>query len=414
MFACLRSAALVLVLLNVATAAENWPRWRGPRADGHSADTNVPVTWDAKQVAWKAALPGRGQSSPVIWENRIFLTSASNDGRQRQVLCLDRTSGKLLWEQSVALEGRPEPLHKMNSFASATCVTDGELVIAFFGRAGLHCYSIDGKHLWSRNLGAFETNPWGTAACPVLVGDMVIQNCDNDTDARLEAFHKRTGELAWSTQRPNARGWSTPVLVRAGQRDELLLNGDAGVTGYDPASGTQLWFCKGYNGRGEPTVTPGKNVVYLVNGKSGDVYAVEPGGSGDVTSSRMAWHTPRKSGRDLPSPILIDNYLLVVSMSGILTCYDSQHGKVLYNERIGGNYSASPIAANGLAYFQSEEGPVVVIKPGAALEVVARNTVDAADDEIFRGSPAVYAGQIFLRSDKALYAIGASKTVGGQ
>lgn len=412
--ACCRFALLVLLLLvNATLAAENWPQWRGPRADGHTADAGLPVTWDARQIVWKTSLPGRGQSSPVLWENRIFLTSASQDGRQRQVLCYDRASGKLLWQQQVELKGEPERLHKMNSFASATCVTDGELVIAFFGRAGLHCYSIDGQHLWSRNLGEFETNPWGTAACPVLVGDLVIQNCDNDTNARLEAFHKRTGELAWSTQRPNARGWSTPVLVHAGQRQELLLNGDAGVTGYNPLSGEQLWFCKGYNGRGEPTVTPGKNVVYLVNGKAGDVYAVQPGGSGDVTASRMAWHTPRKSGRDLPSPILIDNYLLVVSMSGILTCYDAASGKVLYTERLGGNFSASPIAAHGLAYFQSEDGPVVVIKPGAALDVVARNTVDASDDEIFRGSPAVYAGQLFLRSDKALYAIGKVKANGG-
>jgi outer membrane protein assembly factor BamB len=178
------------------------------------------------------------------------------------------------------------------------------------------------------------------------------------------------------------------VIVRTNGREELLLNGDAGITSYNPTTGEQLWFCKGFNGRGEPTVTPGKELVYLVNGKPGDIYAVQPGGQGDVTASRMAWHTTRRSGRDLPSPVLIGNHLLVVSMNGILTCYDSVSGKILFNERLGGNYSASPIVVNGLAYFQSEEGPVVVVQPGPELNVVARNTVDPSSDEIFRGSPA--------------------------
>jgi outer membrane protein assembly factor BamB len=406
------SLLLALLVVSHVSAAENWPRWRGPRADGHSADTGVPVTWNASQVLWKTSLPGRGQSSPIIWEGRIFLTTAVEEGLKRQVLCVDRTSGKILWSQNANWTGDPEKLHKMNSYASATCVTDGQRVVAFFGRGGLHCYSIDGKHLWSQDVGPFEGNPWGTAACPVLVGDLVIQNCDNDIDARLMAFNKHTGELVWKTQRPEYRGWSTPVLVRAGSREELLLNGDQGVTAYDPTTGQQLWFCKGFNGRGEPTVTPGKELVYLVNGKAGDIYAVQPGGEGDVTASRMAWHTPRRSGRDLPSPILIDKYLLVTSMSGILTCYDSSSGQVLFNERVGGNYSASPIAAHGLAYFQADEGDVVVVEPGPALKIVARNTVDPSSDEIFRGSPAVYDGQIFLRSDKVLYCIGKQPRAG--
>jgi outer membrane protein assembly factor BamB len=240
----------------------------------------------------------------------------------------------------------------------------------------------------------------------VLVGDLVIQNCDNDSHARLVAFNLQTGEPAWETDRPDNRGWSTPILLPSGQRQELLLNGHAGVTAYDPATGKQLWFCKSFNGRGEPTVTPGKELVYLVNGLAGDIYAVKPGGNGDVTSSRMAWHTPRRSGRDLPSPILINNYLLVSSLSGILTCYDGQSGKVLWTDRLGGNVSASPIAAGGLAYFQAEDGVVTVIEPGDAMKVVARNKVQSSSDELFRGSPAVYDGQLFLRSDKVLYCVG--------
>ncbi len=409
----LPSLAFLLILPSNVFAAENWPRWRGPRADGHSADKAVPVTWDASNVAWKTPLPGRGQSSPVIWDNRIFLTTALDEGRKREVLCVDRTSGKIMWEQVVPWSGEPEGLHKMNSWASSTCVTDGRHVVAFFGRGGLHCYSVDGKRLWSKDLGRFDQTgqrniPWGTAACPVLVGDLVIQNCDNDVEGRLMAFNLQTGTLVWETDRPDHRGWSTPVLVQAGQRQELLLNGHESVTAYDPSTGKELWFCKSFNGRGEPTVTPGKDLVYLVNGLAGDIYAVKPGGEGDVTSTHMPWHTPRHTGRDLPSPILIDNYLLVSSLTGILTCYDSQTGKVLWTHRLDGQVSASPIAAKGLAYFQAEDGAVVVIDPATESKAVARNNVQASGDELFRASPAVYDGQIFLRSDKVLYCIGSA------
>lgn len=402
----LYAAALGCCLTSVVAAGENWPGWRGPRGDGHSAETQLPVSWDASAVAWKTTVAGRGQSSPVVWGERIFLTSAEDGGRQRKVLCLDRATGKQIWQQVAGWKGQAEPLHKMNSWASATCVTDGELVVAFFGRGGLHCYTVDGQPRWSKDLGLFDVNPWGTAACPVIVGDLVIQNCDNDVDARLIALNKKTGELVWQTDRPEARGWSTPIMHQVGSREELLLNGDAGVTAYDPTTGKQLWFCKSFNGRGEPTVTPGKDLVYLVNGKPGDIYAVQPGGSGDVTGSRMAWHTPRKSGRDLPSPILIGNYLLVIAMNGIGTCYDSTSGQMLWNERLIGNYSASPIAANGLAYCVAEDGTTVVIRPGPSLEVVARNTVSPAADEIFRASLAPSDGQLLLRSDQVLYCIG--------
>ncbi|HEX5498286.1 MAG TPA: PQQ-binding-like beta-propeller repeat protein, partial [Thermomicrobiales bacterium] len=353
--------------------------------------------WDASAVAWKAELPGRGQSSPVIWDERIFLTSASDDGRKRSVSCIDRTNGDLLWTQAVDFEGTPEKLHKMNTWASATCVTDGEVVIAFFGRAGLHAFTVEGKPLWSKDLGAFE-NPWGTAACPVLFGDLVIQNGDADADAFIAAFDKRTGREAWRQPRPSHRGWSTPVLVQAGERQELVLNGHTGVTAYDPATGRPLWFCKSFNGRGEPTATPGDGLIYLVNGLAGDVYAVRPGGDGDVTESRMAWHTPRRVGRDLPSPIVLGKYVIVVGMQGVGVCYDAEQGSVVWQARLGGNYSASPIAAKGLAYFLCEDGTTVVLEPGPEMNVVARNRLDASGDEIFRASPAPCEGQLLLRS----------------
>ena len=386
-------------------AQTNWPQWRGPTGDGRSAEKNLPVKWDNNDVAWKTPIDGVGESSPVIWKDRLFLTSAEDGGRRRSTLCFDRRNGKLLWKETVNFDGQPEALHKLNTFASPTCATDGEVVISFFGRAGLHAYTVEGKHLWTADLGQFD-NPWGVGASPVIIGDLVVQNADADSNAFLAAYNKRTGKEAWRVPRPNHRGWSTPILLDVAGRREMILNGHEGVTAYLPETGKQLWFCAGFNGRGEPTATPGKGLVFLVNGLPGDVYAVKPGGDGDVTSTRMAWHTPRKAGRDLPSPIVIDDYVIVIGMGGIAICYDATTGAVVWQERLNGNYSATPIAAAGLAYFLSEDGTMVVIKPGKQFEEVARNRITAADDEVFRASPTPCAGQIFLRSDRALYCIG--------
>jgi outer membrane protein assembly factor BamB len=400
------SAALVAVLQCRAAFAQdsNWPQWRGPLQDGHSADTRLPVEWSGENVVWKTPLPGIGQSSPVVWGDRIFLTSSLEEGRERLVFCVDRQTGKLLWQQS-AWKGQPEPTHDMNGWASATCATDGQIVVAFFGRGGIHAYTVEGKHLWSRDLGMFEC-PWGTAACPIIVGDLVIQNCDSDADAYITALDKQTGKEVWKTKRRDHRGWSTPIVIDSGKQRELVVNGHAGVQAYDPASGRELWFCQSFSGRGEPTVTPAGGLLCTVNGLTGDIYAVRPGGDGDVTASHMAWHTPRKGGRDTPSPIAIGEYIIVCDMSGVATCYQGKDGRVLWRERLGGKFSSSPIAANGLAYFINEAGRTLVIKPGAKLEIVAENELPAGKGELFRASPTPCDGQILLRSRSQLYCIG--------
>src|SRR5262245_12527253 len=290
-FRCQRFPALAGVLataLTVFGADANWPQYRGARWDGHSLESTVPVQWDARSVVWKASLKGRGQSSPVTWGDRIFLTSALDNGKQRLVFCLDRKDGKLLWER-VAWKGTPEQSHAMNGWATPTCATDGERVYAFFGRGGLHAYTVDGQPVWSRDLGPFE-GPWGTAASPMLVGDLLVQNCDAEKEAFLLAVNKHTGKTVWKTPRdvPERGGWSTPILVQAAGHQELVLNGAKVVTGYDTATGKQLWTCKSFNGRGEPTATPGHGLVFMVNGLRGDIYAVRPGGQGDVTRSHIA------------------------------------------------------------------------------------------------------------------------------
>jgi outer membrane protein assembly factor BamB len=294
----------------------------------------------------------------------------------------------------------------MNLYASATCATDGERVVAFFGRGGLHCFDAEGKRLWSRDLGPFA-GPWGTAASPVIVGELVIQNCDAENDAYLLAVNKQTGETVWQTPRPKVRGWCTPVLIEAAGRTELVVNGELGVNAYDPATGKDLWFCRGDTGRGEPLVAPYRDLLVSVNGKPGDMIAVKPGGSGTVNDTHEVWRVARRAGRDLPSPIIVGDRLFVSSMNGIGSLYDPATGKEVATLRIGGNFSASPIAAEGLIFLPNEEGEVIVLKPGdAALEVVARNAVGAGDEEIFRASLAPSEGQLFCRSDRILYCIG--------
>ena len=218
----------VLFLAGASVGGDlDWPRWRGPRQDGHTADANLPVKWSGENVAWKTQLPGSGQSSPIIWGERVFLTSALEQGKERVVLCVDRKSGQIVWRQT-AWKGEPEPVHDMNGWSSASCVTDGEIVVAFFGRGGLHAYTVEGKPLWSRDLGKLE-GPWGTSACPILVDDMVVQNCDADVDACIRAFDKQTGKDIWRTKRRDHRGWSTPIVVESGKRREIVVNGHAGV-----------------------------------------------------------------------------------------------------------------------------------------------------------------------------------------
>jgi len=402
-------ATCVMIALQVAARAElNWPRLGGPDGTSHSTETGLPLSWTADNIVWKAGLKGFGQSSPCIWGDTIFLTTSLDEGRQRMVFAIDRKSGKTLWEH-VAWTGEPEKSHVMNGHASATCATNGKIVVAFFGRGGLHAYSLDGKHLWSRDLGTFD-GPWGTAASPTFYGDTVIQNCDSESpESSLLAVDASTGETVWQTPRQVIRGWSTPLLINTPEREELILNSHAGVRGYDPKTGAELWSCKGFNGRGEPVPAYAHGLLYVINGLAGDIYSVRPGGNGEVTDTHRVWHTPRRAGRDLPSPVVIGDYLLGCSMAGVLVCYDTASGKELWKERIGPKFSTTPLVAEGKAYFQSEEGDTIVVEPGPALKIVAESKIESDSDELFRSAIVPCQGQLFIRSNKALYCIGANK-----
>lgn len=405
-----RTVSLALLLAATAQSARlfaepNWPAWGGPTGTSHTEETGLPLSWSADNILWKADLSGDGQSTPVIWGDRIFLTTALEKGRQRVVFAIDRRDGKVLWQQT-AWTGEPEPSHVMNGWASASCATNGKVVVAFFGRGGLHAYSLDGEHLWSRDLGTFE-GPWGTAASPIFYGNTVIQNCDSESkESSLLAVDYRTGANVWQTPRANMRGWSTPILIHTPKREEVILNSHTGVRSYDPKDGHELWWCQGFNGRGEPVPAYAQGLLYCVNGLAGDIYAVRPGGEGDVTKSDRVWHTPRRAGRDLPSPVAIDKYLLVMSMAGILNCYECESGRELWKERVGEKYSSSPLVSEGRAYFQNDAGETTVVEPGEKLKIVGKSKLPSEPDELFRAALVTSNGVIFIRSNRHLFAIG--------
>ena len=413
----LKQASLFVALcsfafLQTAIGEVEWNVFRGPTGRGHSTAKNVPVKWDASKVAWKLNLKGTGQSSAVNAGDRLFLTGASKDASERHVFCVHKDTGKLLWEKTVKSD-RPDKAHAMNSMATPTCATDGDRVVAFFGPAGIHCFDLNGKKLWSRDLGTFPGS-WGTAASPIIVDNKVVQNCDAIGESSLIALDILNGETVWKSERADKPrgGWSTPVLIDIGKRQELVLNGEFGVRGYDPESGKELWFCKAFNGRGSPIPDyDGKN-LFVVNGKPGDIYSVTPGGSGDVTKSRMLWHAKRPRGRDLPSPVTVNGFVLAAGMtSGEVTCYDAKTGKIHWSEKLPltqrGEIAASPLVANGLVYFTTVYGgETVVVKPGREFQVVASNLLDADSSEKFRSTLSPIDGRLYLRSQSTLYCIG--------
>ena len=400
------STFLLLTAYSICQAETNWSQWRGSGGDGLSNASDVPQIFSAENLIWKTEIPGVGQSSPVFWEQMVYITSATDNGANRIVVAINRTSGKIAWQTSV-WTGKPEETHSMNNRASSTCATDGNSVVAFFGKGGLHSLNAKtGRILWSKDLGTFE-GPWGTGASPVIVDDLVIQNCDADNESSLMAFDLKTGKIVWQTSRETIRGWSTPIVFQGTDRKELILNGHSKVVSYNPVTGDVYWECIASVGRGTPTLAVSKETVISVPGRSGTMVAIRPGGSGDVSGKQEAWRVPRTGGRDLPSPLVVGDYLIVTRLRpGIISCYNNKTGQQLWQQRVEGAFSSSPIAINGIVFTVTEDGVTHVFKPGASYEGIAKNSVEATLEETFRASPAAFNGHLLLRSDKFLYCIG--------
>jgi len=389
-------------ILPAPGAARQWPRWRGPTGMGLSAERGLPLRWSpAENVAWKTDLPGSGNSSPVIWGERIYLTTAFDGGKRRSLACLKRSDGMLLFVKdapAVDPEGR---VIAKNGYASATPALDGERAFAFFGNTGLVAFDLDGNVLWHRPLPPFDAMH-GTGASPVLCGDLVVLFQEQSSKPSIGiALDKRTGEVRWSIERKPALGWCTPLALRVAGREQLIYGASNTLVSYDPATGKEIWRCGGPTHEVIPTVVAGHGLIYCASGRTGPTLAVRPAGSGDITGTALAWRSPRGAPH-VPSPVLSGDLLYEVNDLGIVTCFRARTGDVLYQQRLGAKFSASPLAADGRIYLTSEEGDTTVIRDGPEFEVLSVNPLG----EYTLASPAVLGGQIFIRTQKHLFAIG--------
>jgi len=419
------------------SSAANWPQWRGADGSGVSTEKNLPSDWNvSKNIKWKTPIEGRGHSSPIVWNNRIFLTTAVEgevvpgakaikhmDGDKEflhpdsvgadrkhsfKVVCIDRVSGKVLWE-SVAWEGTPyDNRHRKSSYAASTPATDGELVYAFFGTEGLYAYDFKGKLAWKAKLGNLGTVGMGTGTSPVLYENLVIVQCDEENGAAsfIVGLDKKSGKEVWRTPRKVQVSWSTPLLVRTAQRTELITSGTESIISYDPATGKELWTHKGVESNAIPSPVANKEMAFLVAGFPAKIaMALKLGGSGDLTGSANEVWKYSKGTAYVPSPILYQDYLYIMTDRGILTCIDARTGEVKYEGGripIPATFTASPVAFDGKLLLTSEDGDTFIIKSGPKHEVLGTNSVG----EPVYASPAIADGRIFIRGEHNLYCIG--------
>ncbi|MBI3838739.1 MAG: PQQ-like beta-propeller repeat protein [Planctomycetia bacterium] len=396
---------LAWLILTTPAAAENWPAWRGPRGDGTSHEPIVPARWSGEDnIAWKVEVPGTGHASPIIWQDRIFVVSCLEESKQRLLICFDRSNGRLLWKQ-VVLESPLEEKHHLNSFASSTPATDGQLVyVTFLDRHEMvvAAYDFSGQRKWLVRPGPFSSKH-GYCSCPVLFEDKVIVNGDHDGDAYLVALDRATGKTIWKVDRENkTRSYSTPLVRQIDGRTQMILSGSKCVASYDPHDGSRHWLIDGSTEQFVASMVYNGELLFLTAGfPELHMMAIRPDGSGNVTDTHIAWRT-RKAAGYVPSPIAEGDYFLAVSDGGVASCFEAATGNRVWMERLGTHYSSSLVSAAGLVYFTSDEGNTTIVRPGAKLEVVAENKLG----EFCHASPAISQGQIFFRGEMNLYCVG--------
>jgi len=398
-------AFLILNYLPVVMA-QNWPSWRGPGGDGTSMESSLPVKWDSvTNVLWKSSVPGTGYSSPVIWENKLFITSALPDTNEKILLCYNAGNGRLLWQKTVLRSGF-EIKHYDNSFASGTPATDGNLVYVSFldGKyAMVAAYDFAGNRVWTQRPGKFYS-PHGYSCSPVLFEDKVIINGNSQGNPFLAALRKTDGKIIWKIPLRNpSHSFSTPIFRKMAGKMQMIVLGNKEVASYNPDNGSKYWFVKGPSEDfcSSPVYNE-KNGLLLISSAWPQriILAIKPDGNGNVTGSHVVWRSTQ-GAYYVPSPVCTDDYLFTTMTNGRVHCIEVATGNILWVEYMGRQYS-SGVVADGLVYMPNDLGLITVIRPGSAFEPVSRNPIG----ERMNASPAISNGKIYLRGEKHLFCIG--------
>jgi outer membrane protein assembly factor BamB len=422
-----------ILMFVAAAAAENWPQFRGPQSMGVAEDPNLPEQWSAtRNVAWKTPIPGRGWSSPVVWGDRIFLSSAvpsapieepkkglyfggnretpPSDPHRWMVYSIDWKTGRILWEREVHRGVPASARHLKNTFASETPATDGERVYAYFGNLGLYCFDMNGKLLWSRPFGPYHTRyGWGTAASPVLHKGRVYIVNDNVDQSFLMAIDAKTGQTIWREDREEGSNWATPFVWENEKRTEIVTSGTKKVRSYD-LDGKLLWELRGMSAIVIPTPFAKGGLLYLTSGYVGDqkrpAFAIRAGAKGDISGSSeyIAWSLPQ-AGPYNPSPLVYGDYYYTLLDRGFLTCHDARTGKEVYGKQridpAAGAFTASPWAYNGKIFLLSEDGDTYVVEAGPEYKLLGKNSLG----EMCMATPAIARSSLIVRTDSKLYKI---------
>ena len=386
-------------------SAQYWPRWRGPSGQGIVTSSNYPDRWNATEnVLWRTGLSGRGNSSPIVWGDYIILTTGRDAGRQLFVQAYRRSNGTLRWETEVA-PGRPERVHSKNGPASATPTTDGKQIFASLGGRGIVSLDFDGNILWHSEIGSIN-NYHGPAGSPLLYEDLLIIYQDQRGGGFVAAYDTATGNQVWRTARSASVGWGSPIAIRVGDHDELIVSSQNTVNAYNPKTGDELWHCGGNLFEVIPTPVVEAGLIFCASGRAGPTLAIRPGGRGDITDTHIAWSTSRGSPF-IPSPVAYDGYLYTVNdMSSIITCFDAATGTVMWQQRLGRaireGISASPVVVDNKVFVTSDEGVTFVLKAGPEFELLHTNDIGAQT----LASPALVDGIWYIRTVDELIAIG--------
>lgn len=406
-------SAMMCLVTGLMARGDNWPEFRGPTGQGLVKNGSLPVEWTStRNVVWKKPIPGKGWSSPIVHEGRLYLTSsvAANQGpnsdQSLRALCLDAETGKVLWDKEVfRQEGRKAArIHTKNSHASPTPITDGQKLYVHFGHQGTACLDLDGKVIW-RNTDLKYQPVHGNGGSPILVDDLLVFSIDGSDKQIIVALDRGNGKVGWKTDRNSPAektfSFSTPLLITVQGQQQIISAGSNAVLALEPRTGKEIWRVRyqGYSVIPRPVF--GHDLVFVCTGyDSPSVLAIRPDGQGDVTGTHIAWKT-RNGAPHTASPLLVENELYLVSDNGLASCLDAKTGQVHWQKRVGGGFSASPLFAGGKIYFQSEQGLGVVVQAGKEFKQLARNDVE----ERTLASYAAADGALFLRTEKHLYRI---------